>query len=125
MWKLERGQGAVSPLAMLEFLSRPRQKRVAQVREERLQLVRVERFDEDRFFLAADLEVNERDLELLQPELPAEQGAVHLCLRPVQRTMVRRHALELAPVGLDFLQQSFGLVSRRPDRGRAAACSRR
>ena len=106
----EVGQGVVAALAVIELLRAPREKGLAQEFEKRAQLLRAALLDERGFFLPRDLEVDERDLELAQTQLRAEEGAIHLRLRPMQGPVVRRHPVKVAPIGLHFLEQAGGGV---------------
>ena len=91
---------------MRDLLGRPAEEGLAQLLEEGVQPSDGAALDEDGLLLALDLEVDQRDLHLEQVELGAEEGAVHLCLRPVQGPMVGGNSFELTAKGFDLFEQS-------------------
>ncbi len=64
----------------------------------------VERFGAHRLALAGDIEVDQRQLNLLQPPSPAQQRAVDPELRPVYGAMALRYPPHIAAMRLEFLQ---------------------
>ena len=64
---------------------------------------------QQRFVQAGDVEVHQRQVDVLQAFLAAQQPAINLDLRPVQVTPVVGHAVQVTAVGFDL----FELVLRR------------
>jgi hypothetical protein len=72
-------------------------------------------FDQTGFLFADDVEVHQRQIDLLKLEFLAHQPAVDLRLRPVQLTVVGRLLAQVATVGFDFFQAVLrGVVAVRP-----------
>jgi hypothetical protein len=72
-------------------------------------------FGEDGLLLAANIEVDEGNADLLQVEQFAAQPAVDARLRPVQMPMVVGNGAELAAIRLDlFHLVQAGVVTVRP-----------
>ena len=137
MGAIERG---IARLAVRHLLLRPMQQLAALPFEIGLQILCRPVLAEHDFIARGDVEVDEREVDFVQPLFLAEQPAVDLYLRPVQRAMIAGHALEVALVGLDLLelvevgvvavgaaahedvaelpgQRDLGLVVRMPARG--------
>jgi hypothetical protein len=74
------------------------------IREMMLELLRAVRFDTDRLCLAGDVEVDERQLQLLQPPRTAEQRAVDLQLRPMNGAVALGDVPQVAAMGFEFFQ---------------------
>ncbi len=104
MRKLQGAERGVARGAVRLFLHGPVEEALALLDEENLQLTRGVRFDQHRFLLAADIEVDQRDRQFGEPAGAAQQIAVHLRLRPVQRAVIGGHPFERAAIGLDLFQ---------------------
>src|ERR1700761_1300176 len=59
---------------------------------------------EDGLTFGDNVEVDQRELDLLQRALATEQGAVDPQLRPMQGTVIARDALQVAAIGFEFLE---------------------
>ncbi|MCY1520962.1 hypothetical protein D9M68_557570 [compost metagenome] len=105
-------QAGVAGVAVGAFLFRPGDEAAALQLEEGAQFGGGEAFAEGGFLLGDDVEVHHRQVDPLQAELRAEQPAVDLDLRPVQRAVVVGDARDVAAVGLDLFQQvALGVVA--------------
>lgn len=97
-------QGFVAHLAVGGFGFRPTHEGFAVGGEVLFQLCSRLLFFENGLAFAADVEVHQGQLYLGQVLLLAQQPAVDAQLRPMEGTVVFRHAVEVAPVGFEFLQ---------------------
>ena len=106
MRKAQRRQRGVARAAVLLLAARPGEIGLAASDEVLAQRLGVERAGEHRLAAAADVEVDQRQLDLRPPVALAQQPAVDHRLRPVQRAVVGRLAGQRAgaAVGLDLLQ---------------------
>ncbi len=89
---------------MRHFLFGPRQEALAVIFEELFQQLGGQMFSQQGFLLAADIVVDQRQLQFIQLPALAQQVAIDPDLRPVQMTMIVWHAAEVAAIGLDLLQ---------------------
>ncbi|MNK96602.1 hypothetical protein D3C87_1168920 [compost metagenome] len=105
----------VAPFAMSHFLLGPAQEPCAMLLEEQLQLRGTERLDQTGFLFADDVEIHQRQIDLLKIQFAAHQPAVDFRLGPVQLSVVGRLLAQVAPVGLDLFQAVLrGIVAVRP-----------
>lgn len=95
---------SITRITVRHFLFGPMQKQAALVLEEVLQGLGVEGFDQAGFLLADDVEIHQRQVDLLHIELAAHQPAVNLGLRPVQLPMIGRLLAQVATVGFDLFE---------------------
>ncbi|MNN26961.1 hypothetical protein D3C81_1404820 [compost metagenome] len=106
--RIRKGQSlqtGIARLAMCLLLLRPGDEAPALQGEEGLQLRCGEGFAKHAFLLRQHIEIDDRQLDLVQPLALAEQPAIHLHLRPVQQAVVFRDAGDVAAVGLDLLEE--------------------
>ena len=102
---------------MLHLLPRPVQEQRALLIEELLKAWRLESLVQYGFASADDIEVHQRQVNVIEPEFLAHQPAIHLDLGPVQLPMVGGLGGEVATVGLDFFQAvGVRVVAVRPAR---------
>ena len=102
--ELQRGQGIVTCGTVRQLLVGPRNEAFAQRLEVRLEFRRAAVLQQRLgLLLLPDVEVDQRHRHRRQPVQPAQQVPVDLGLRPMQGTVVGRHALQIALEGLDFL----------------------
>jgi hypothetical protein len=106
--KGEAAERRVARAAVLQLLRGPGDKPLALHDEMLAQRIGRMRFDEHRFLLARDVEIDERHANLRETELAAQQPAVDAGLRPVQFPVIGRHRVEPAAMRLDL----FELVRR-------------
>ncbi len=95
----ERG---VTRLTMRQLMLRPLEKAGALTLEVFTQGLRRTMLDQHRFALARDVEIHERNAKLREISGLAQQPAIDLHLRPMQVAVIPRHALEIAPIGLEL-----------------------
>ncbi|MDT4831904.1 hypothetical protein FQZ97_654350 [compost metagenome] len=108
-----KGQGfqrGIACAGMGQLLFGPGDEALALLLEEGSQVAGPVALGEQGFLLAADIEIDQRQFDLRQRLLLAEQPAVDLELCPMQLPVVGRHALEVAAVGLHFLQAALRRV---------------
>ena len=102
--KAQRFKLSVARAAMGLFAARPVYVALAQSVEVLAQLIGGVPAGQCGFGLGVDVEVHQRHLDALQPELLAQHPSVHAGLRPMQRAVVVAHQRHVATVGLDFFQ---------------------
>ena len=61
-------------------------------------------FDQAGFLFADDVEIHQRQIDLLQLQFLAHQPAVDFRLRPVQLAVIGRLPAQVAAIGFDFFQ---------------------
>ena len=110
MREAERVQRGFTRRGMGDLLSAPGQKAVAMGLEEGTQGAGLMGLDEGRLGLGRDLEIDQRHMHFSKLELAAQQPTVDLRLGPVQCSMIRRHALEGAAMGLHLFEPVRGAV---------------
>src|SRR6185437_12680305 len=95
---------------MLQLPASPVQESLAVIGEQSFELLGVVYLDAYGLRLACNIEVHERQLNLLQGPCAAQKSSVDPQLRPMQGTMALGNSLHGAPVGLEFLQPIRGRV---------------
>ena len=60
--------------------------------------------DQRGFLGAGNVKVNQRQIDVAYALVLAQQPAVNFDLRPMQRALVARHVVQVAPVGFDLFQ---------------------
>eukprot|EP01022_Parablepharisma_sp_SALTPOND_P029704 TRINITY_DN743_c2_g1_i1.p1 TRINITY_DN743_c2_g1~~TRINITY_DN743_c2_g1_i1.p1 ORF type:complete len:1374 (+),score=494.59 TRINITY_DN743_c2_g1_i1:672-4793(+) len=103
--KTQRLQCRIALTTMREFLRGPGHEAFALLREKRGQLIATAVLLEAGLLLAADIEIHQRQLDILQPLLLAQQMPIDAQLRPVQVAMIVGDAGQLAAIGLHLFQQ--------------------
>lgn len=104
MGKAQLLRRQIARLAMGHFLFSPMQEQTALLLEELSQGVDAERLDQTGFLFADDVEIHQRQIDLLQIQLATHQPAVDFRLRPVQLTVIGRLFAQIATVGFDFFE---------------------
>jgi len=119
--KGERGQRGVALRTVRQFQACPGEELRAARLEKDAQRLRRMRFDEDCFFLRAEVQVDQRHVEAGEAARLAEQPSIDPGLGPVQVAVVGRLPREVAPPGLiSSSGRAWGHSHRRgPER---AAC---
>ena len=102
--KRQRAQRRIARGAMRRLALGPADETRALLGEERREFGRPQRLRQHRLALGHDVEIDERDVDFLEAARVAHQVRVDLRLRPVQRTVIGRHCVEAAAIGLDFLE---------------------
>ena len=103
MWKAQRVQPCIARAAVRGFLRGPVAKAPAALLEKVLQRCGGVPLGQHRLVLRRHVEVHQRQLDLGQTALRAQQRAVDLHLRPVQCAAVGGHRVQIAAKGLDLL----------------------
>ena len=106
--KPQRLQCTIAPSPMGQFLLCPGQKRLTVSVELGAQCLGRAALAQGRFALTDDIEIDERHRQLIQPAFGAQQVAVDLGLRPVQRPLVGRLPGKIATMRL-YLFQPIGV----------------
>src|SRR5690606_25132081 len=110
--KLQLHKASVAGQAVGAFLLGPGEEAAALQLEEFAQTRGPEAFAVGRFLLGEYVEIDHCQVDPVELVLGAEQPAIDLHLRPVQQAVIVRDALDVAPVGLDLLQQiEHGVVA--------------
>ncbi|MNN22526.1 hypothetical protein D3C81_1358850 [compost metagenome] len=100
---------------MGHFLFGPLQEQRALLLEKGLEGFGAEGLDQAGFLLADDIEIHQRQIDLLKFEFAAHQPAVDLRLCPVQLAVIGRLLTQVATVGFDFFQAGLRrVVAVRP-----------
>ena len=102
--KAQRGQRRLARRAVGGLAARPVQEQRALLLEEGAQRGRVFLLHQHGFLRVAHVEIHQGHAQPLQAARLAQQMGVDARLGPVQGAVVGAHALDLAPVGLDFLE---------------------
>ena len=113
--KTQRRQRGVARAAVREFPLGPRDETAALVFEQRGEVGAGAGLAQHGFLLGADVEVDERQVDLVHPELLAHQVPVDAQLGPGQAQVIVGDARELAAVRLDLFDQvAVGVVAVGP-----------
>jgi len=100
----QRGQGFVASAAVRGFLFGPGQVGLAAGRERGFQFLGAQALLQHGLVLCGGVHVHQRQVQPLQAAFTAQQRAVGVQLRPVQRAAVLGHGVGSAADGLDLLQ---------------------
>ena len=115
MGKRQALRASVACRTVLHLLPGPVQEQRALLIEELLKVGCIEPLVQHGFAFADDVEVHQRQVDMIEPEFLAHQPAIHLDLGPVQLPMVGGLGSEVATVGFDFFQAvGVRVVAVRP-----------